>query len=282
MTITATLPATMPNRQQEPAVFVPAMDEFIAALPVMAEQIDIAIAAFNFNSVTDTSATSNSISLGSNKTFIVSLGKSFSPGMYLVIADTAAPTTNSVIAQVFSYAGTALVVTPLYIRGSGTKTAWLITQGAAPQPLIAGASKLLLQTGNGRGTTNLKIRRFTTTTTNTATADVTYADSATLGMSVTVLTAGIYSLQYEELYTASSTQCGISRNSTQLSDAFNSITATAQIAKSPAVNTGANDGARAVYTGYLAAGDVVRAHFGGTVAATGDALACNFYLERLI
>jgi len=281
MTITATLPGTLPNRQQEPEVFVPAMDDFIAALPGFAEQIDIAVAAFNFNSVTDTSATSNTVSLsGGNKTFTVSTGKSFSPSMYLTVADAAAPTTNSMIVQVVSYSGTTLIVTPLYVRGSGTFTSWVITQGSVPPVFLAGASKLILQTGNGRGTTNTKIRRFTTTTTNTATSDVTYADSATLGMTVTVLTSGVYSLAYEEMATVSSVPWGISRNSNQLTTAFGSITKTHQVASGPGLTTTA-DGAWATYTGYLAAGDVIRAHFGGTVAATGDALAAYFYVERL-
>jgi hypothetical protein len=80
----------------------------------------------------DTSVTSNEIRRGS-KTFTVSTGKRFQGGMYLVIADTAAPSTNSMYGQVESYnSGTGdLVITVLSFSGSGTKSAWTISQSSA-------------------------------------------------------------------------------------------------------------------------------------------------------
>lgn len=67
-----------------------------------------AAAALTLNSVIDTSASSVLIGTGS-KSFTVSASKSYAAGMWLSIADTAAPTTNSMVAQVTSYSGTALV-----------------------------------------------------------------------------------------------------------------------------------------------------------------------------
>jgi hypothetical protein len=57
--------------------------------------------------------------------------------MFIVIADTAAPSTNSMIAQVTSYnSGTgALVVDVKGTLGSGTKTAWTISQTTNPLSL---------------------------------------------------------------------------------------------------------------------------------------------------
>jgi len=277
MTITATLPGTLPNRQQEPEVFVPAMDDFIAALPEFAEQIDIAVAAFNFNSVTDTSSTSNTVSLsGGNKTFTVSTGKSFSPSMYLTIADTAAPTTNSMIVQVVSYSGTTLIVTPLYVRGSGTFTAWVITQGSVPPVLLAGASILHLTTGNGHGSTNTKIRRFTTTTTNTATADITYADSATLGGSVIVVVSGLYSIYLKDIDPAGGV-FGVSKNSNQLTTSFASITESHKLIPVSLSTETHGIGSR---TCYLAAGDVIRAHTDGSL--TDSSAETKLIIERLL
>ena len=66
MTITAALPGTLPARTQTPEEFVPAMDAFIASLPELASQMDIATSAMNFNSTTDTSSTSNTIDTTSN------------------------------------------------------------------------------------------------------------------------------------------------------------------------------------------------------------------------
>lgn len=93
-------------------------------------ELDAVVAAFNFNSTTDTSTTSNAIATGA-KTFTVSASKSFSGGMFLMIADTAAPSTNWMFGQVTSYSGTTLVMNITSIGGSGTKTAWTISQSAA-------------------------------------------------------------------------------------------------------------------------------------------------------
>jgi hypothetical protein len=64
--------------------------------------------------------------------------------MYLVIADTAAPSTNLMIGAVTSYSGTTLVVNSSYTIGSGTKTAWLISQSSpSPGDLQKGTETLL-------------------------------------------------------------------------------------------------------------------------------------------
>lgn len=125
-----------PQRSDTPDVFIPKADAFIAALGQFVTEANALAAALNLNSTTDTSATSNSIGTGS-KSFTVSTGKSFQPGMFIVIADTAAPSTNSMTAQVTSYnSGTgALVVDVKGVLGSGTKTAWTISQTANPIPL---------------------------------------------------------------------------------------------------------------------------------------------------
>lgn len=132
MTITA-LP--VPPLRSDPASFAVRADAFLAALPVFVTQANAVAQAMNLNDTTDTSATSSTVGLGA-KTFTVTAGKSFLPGMYLVAADTTAPSTNSMFGQVTSYSGTSLVLNVLFIRGSGTKTAWQVSQsgpgGATP------------------------------------------------------------------------------------------------------------------------------------------------------
>jgi hypothetical protein len=98
--------------------------------------IDPSLDATNWaslNGLSDSSTTSNSIDTG-EKTFTVSTGKGFRGGMYLVIADTAAPSTNSMSGQVTSYnTGTGdLVMSILSATGEGTKTEWTISQTAIP------------------------------------------------------------------------------------------------------------------------------------------------------
>ena len=127
MTITA-LPAAPSTA--DPANFNTKADAFIAALGTFVTEANAVAAAMNLNSTTDTSASSVLIGTGA-KTFTVTAGKSFQPGMYLVIADTAAPSTNSMYGQVTSYGTTSLVMNITGVVGSGTKTAWTISQSAS-------------------------------------------------------------------------------------------------------------------------------------------------------
>jgi len=50
--------------------------------------------------------------------------------------------------------------------------------------------------GNGYGSTNNKVRRFTSVNKNTGSPSMTYADDASLGMSVTINIAGLYMMTY--------------------------------------------------------------------------------------
>lgn len=103
------------------------------------EVVNIA-ALMNLNATTDTSVSSVLIGSG-EKSFTVSAGKSFVPGMWLSLSDTAEPSTNSMVGQVTSYTGTALVVnvpTNAFF-GSGTKTAWTISLTSALSTGISGA-----------------------------------------------------------------------------------------------------------------------------------------------
>lgn len=129
MTITA-LPT--PPSTNDPANFAVKADALLAALPTFVAETNATAAAMNLNSTTDTSVSSVAIGTGT-KSFTVSTGKSFQPGMYLILADSAAPSTNSIFAQITSYnTGTgALVVEGLTVRGSGTKSSWVISQSSA-------------------------------------------------------------------------------------------------------------------------------------------------------
>jgi hypothetical protein len=129
MTITA-LPT--PPSTTDPTHFATKADALLSALPQFVTEVNAVAVAMNLNSTTDTSTTSDTIAIGAT-TLTVSTGKSFQPGMYLVIADTAAPSTNSMYGQITSYnSGTGvLVMNIISVLGSGTKTAWKISQSAA-------------------------------------------------------------------------------------------------------------------------------------------------------
>lgn len=80
----------------------------------------------------------------------------------------------------------------------------------------AGDHYVSVNTGNGHGSTNSKIRRFTTIAGSAGTA-ITYADSATLGASFTINESGLYAITYSDS-DASGGHIGLSLNSTALSD----------------------------------------------------------------
>ena len=128
MTISA-FPTPTPTRGQTQDVFDPAMAAFLAHFPTFVTEANLFATAMNLNETNATSVSSVLIGTGS-KTFTVSAGKSFQPGMYIVAAGTAAPSTNSMYLQVVSYSGTTLVATSLAVRGSGTIASWVISQSS--------------------------------------------------------------------------------------------------------------------------------------------------------
>lgn len=141
----------------------------------------------------------------------------------------------------------------------------------------AAQSMVRVQTANGYGSTNTVIRRFTTILTNQG-SDITYADSATLGASFTINTPGVYALVYNDLFNAIANM-GASLNSNQLTTGILGITAATRLG---VVATGGADfpGA-AAWTGYLNAGDVVRAHNqAGTPVGTIPSV-CTFTIVRV-
>lgn len=134
ITQTFTTPTTAPSRTQDKTTFDINVENrlawestHVAELTAWTTQANALVVAGTLTEVQDTSTTSNSIGTGS-KTFTVTAGKSFVAGMTLLIADTAAPTTNTMLGQITSYTGTSLVVNVTATNGSGTKTAWTISQ----------------------------------------------------------------------------------------------------------------------------------------------------------
>ncbi|SFI94606.1 hypothetical protein [Nitrosomonas sp. Nm34] len=124
------------------AQFNAAMNTFFSELATFGAQINEAIEAMNLNAVTGTSASSIAIGTGS-KSLTASTGKSWVGGMFIAIADTAAPSTNVMYGIVTSYNSStgALVVNVTYTVGSGTKASWTISQSSPTN--ISGSMVLL-------------------------------------------------------------------------------------------------------------------------------------------
>lgn len=141
---------------------------------------------------------------------------------------------------------------------------------------LAQASYVRLNTANGYGSTNTVIRRFTNVV-NSVGSDITYADSATLGATFTINTAGVYSVSYGDVFTSGASM-GISISSTQLTTNIAGITAADRLMMSS--TTAVNVTCVASATFYAAANSVIRAH---TDAAASNATPdrANFTIARV-
>lgn len=128
-------------------------------------------------------------------------------------------------------------------------------------------SQIMVSGGNGQGSTNTMIRRFTGTVSSTG-SDITYADSATLGGTFTINRAGLYAITYADTISASGpADMGISINSNQLTTKINSITDANVVVAAKFPNA---TGLCVAATIRCAAGDVLRAHGdNGLTLATG-------------
>ena len=137
---------------------------------------------------------------------------------------------------------------------------YIRSNGGSVVSASAGDHEIVIHSGNGHGTTNTVIRRFTTAMTNIGTA-ITYADSATLGATLTINETGLYSIYYSDVTGSATRQFGASVNSSQLTIAIDLITVANRLAitTNPAVDLFASL-SRVVR---LTAGDVIRPHTAG-------------------
>ncbi len=135
-------------------------------------------------------------------------------------------------------------------------------------------SAVIVTTGNGHGSTNTRIRRFTTVQSTVGT-DITYADSAANGGTFTINASGMYAIAYADSTTSNTdSQYGVSKNSAQLTTSIASITAADRL-----MMTSANRAAMQLLgtvVVQLTAGDVIRAH---TDAAPNSTTASTTYFS---
>jgi len=246
----------IPQRNNR-STFSGLMDAFVTwLLETFMVEIDAVVDAMNLNDLNATSTTSITIGTGT-QTFTTQSSKSYVNGMQLVIADDADPSNKWMQGRVTSYSGTTLEVDVQTKAGTGTLSDWIISF-SAPVPYV-GQQEVTVHTGNGVGSTNTKIRRFTTELTNVGTA-ITYADSSTLGASFTINTPGLYEIFTMDSGTAAGWRPGASLNSSQLTTNIQTITIADVILAT--TTDSANESVAASRTMSLTTNDVVRPHIG--------------------
>jgi hypothetical protein len=136
------------------------------------------------------------------------------------------------------------------------------------QILTVSQSEIIVDSGNGHGsTTGTMIRRFTNTRKSTGTA-ITYADSATDGGSFTITEAGVYAINYQDKRSGGDCVLGITVNDTAKTTDVSTPVTYAQGLRAISGNPTATFPGQVSWTGRLAIGDVVRAHTTGNPNAT--------------
>lgn len=141
-----------------------------------------------------------------------------------------------------------------------------------------GDSSIVVTSGNGYGSTNTKIRRFSTTQSSSG-SDITYADSAANGASFTINTTGLYAITYiDQNGTTGDATIGVSVNSTQLTTTIESITAVDRLLINDIVGL-----RRIIVSGVfkLTATDVIRPHTDGFTPSDGAAAGNIFRIQRV-
>lgn len=170
----------------------------------------------------------------------------------------------------------------LFLRLNGTRLK-VVSDGANWQVLSFEAPQIdcevHVDSGNGFGSTNTKIRRFTNSRKDTGGTIISYADSATNGMSVTVHMPGLYEIQYADSRAATAQFFGISVNTSALATSIAALTYAQgyrAISNAPA----GNRNTMCVATINLAAGDIIRAHTDGLLDDTTDTCFFRVVLIR--
>lgn len=133
-----------------------------------------------------------------------------------------------------------------------------------------------LNAGNGHGSTNTAIRRFSNVEVNKGMA-LSLVQSAGNGDSVTVNEPGVYLIQYSDQRAAADGIFGISKNSSELTTSIGSITAADRLGWNRIAGA---DFCTFSVLEYLLPGDVIRPHTDTNCDGTTD--STQFLIARIL
>lgn len=143
-----------------------------------------------------------------------------------------------------------------------------VSENALAVGLEVPNSEIFVDTGNGRGSTNTAIRRFSNIRSQIG-SSITYADSSTSGATFTINESGIYAIHYRDCLTDSSAALAISLNSIALTTGALSLTY-AQGRRAVTDTAAANSYDSTHTTLKLQRGDIIRAVIAGGTPSTDD------------
>ena len=128
---------------------------------------------------------------------------------------------------------------------------------AFPAPVLVSPNcSVRLDSGNGYGATGTAIRRYTNNT--TVGNCISYADNSNTGMSLTINTAGVYTIDWSAKRAASAANIGISVNASSLTTTPDVLTVANGNLGYVTIQGSAGDFGVISKTKYLNAGDIVR------------------------
>lgn len=250
-----TVPTVIPTQSLDPDQFNSELSQFMTWAATIPSQFN----TLTFDAINDTS--SSSVDTGSgNKVFTLTTGIPLVVGMNVMVWNSKS---SWMMGSVKNYvAGTkTLTVTVLDSAGSGTFADWTITiHGLSAAPNFEPSSRVRVTTGNGCGSTNTMIRRFSVTAINIGSA-ITYADSATLGATFTINEDGWYGIDFQDSNTAEE-YMGISVNAdAEIAFSIFNVGQSFKIALDTMfITTSGISRGSCQALAYLSAGDVVRPH----------------------
>jgi len=164
-------------------------------------------------------------------------------------------------------------VNALSIAADGTPTFLKVPANAAVQSMVR------VNTAAGYGSTNTGVRRYTNTVTSQG-ADITYTPSAINGDLFTINTAGVYAISASDNWNTA-LSFALTLNATTLS-AVSIATQPVGVVLVAATTTTAGYEACASWTGYLAAGSLIRVLVdGGGVTPVGAGHPAQFTITRV-
>ena len=139
-------------------------------------------------------------------------------------------------------------------------------------------SCIQLRTANGHGSTNTKIRRFSNTVQNLG-SDIVYIDDAALGGYLTIQTDGTYTISYTDIFNTA-VDFGITKNTTQPTVNLYSLTNPGEVLAAGLTPT-ANYEQSVTWQGFLAKGDVIRAHDNGGTTGSNGTMESKFTISKV-
>lgn len=171
------------------------------------------------------------------------------------------------------------VIARLNIKANATNKGSVFSSNVGAQD-----SMIRFHTGNGHGSTNTNIRRFTNfscsnsgfgaTGASETCGNITCTTSAASGTECTANVSGIYNVSYTDSHSAVA-NFGISVNSAQLTTTVISITDADRLSQTTSAASGSE--VVAAWSGFLNSGDVIRPHTDSNPSATAPA---NFTMSH--